>query len=51
MSERRVLTGRTFDGRVEILEGIEAGTPVVLRGNEGLREGQRVRVQGGPGDV
>jgi RND family efflux transporter MFP subunit len=51
VSERRVLTGRTFDGRVEILEGIEAGTPVVLRGNEGLREGQRVRVQGGPGDV
>jgi len=51
VSERRVTPGRAFDGRVEILEGLEAGSPVVLRGNEGLREGQRVRVQDGPGGV
>jgi RND family efflux transporter MFP subunit len=49
--ERRVVPGRTFDGRVEILEGLEARTTVVLRGNEGLQEGQRVRVRRGPADV
>lgn len=45
VSERRVTPGHSFDGRVEILEGLEAGVPVILRGNEGLQEGQRVRVQ------
>lgn len=51
VSERRVRAGRAFDGRVEILEGLEAGRRVVLRGNEGLQEGQRVRVRREPGDV
>lgn len=43
--EQRVQTGLTFGGRVEITAGLEAGTPVVVRGNEALQEGQRVRVQ------
>jgi RND family efflux transporter MFP subunit len=51
VSERRVRPGRAFDGRVEILEGLEAGRSVVLRGNEGLQEGQRVRVRREPADV
>jgi len=42
--EQRVQTGLTFAGRVEIVEGLEAGTPVVVRGNESLQEGQRVRI-------
>ncbi|NIR29559.1 MAG: efflux RND transporter periplasmic adaptor subunit [Gammaproteobacteria bacterium] len=45
VSEQRVQTGLTFAGRVEIIAGLEAGTPVVVRGNENLREGQQVRVQ------
>jgi RND family efflux transporter MFP subunit len=51
VSEHRVRPGRAFDGRVEILEGLEAQSPVVLRGNEGLREGQRVRVRREPAGV
>lgn len=46
VSERRVRTGRAFDGRVEITEGLEPGTAIVVRGNEGLQEGQRVVVDG-----
>jgi RND family efflux transporter MFP subunit len=45
VSERRVDLGRAFDGRVEVVEGLEAGESVVLRGNEGLQEGQAVRVR------
>ena len=48
VSERRVVPGSAFDGRVEIVDGLEAGSPVVLLGNEGLAEGQRVRVQRAP---
>ncbi|MDX1648427.1 MAG: efflux RND transporter periplasmic adaptor subunit, partial [Myxococcota bacterium] len=51
VSERRVTPGRSFDGRVEIVEGLEAGAAIVLRGNEALREGQRVRVRAGASDV
>lgn len=45
VSERRVRTGRAFGGEMEITEGLEPGARVVVRGNEGLQEGQRVRVQ------
>ena len=45
VSEQRVRTGLTFAGQVEIVEGLDTGTPVVVRGNENLREGQQVRVQ------
>lgn len=40
--ERRVESGSGFDGFIEISAGLDAGTPVVVRGNEGLVEGQRV---------
>ena len=46
--ERRVVLGNAFDGRVQILDGLEAGSRVVLLGNEGLAEGQRVRLQTAP---
>lgn len=39
-----VRIGRQADGMVEILDGLPAGRPVVVRGNEALRDGQRVRV-------
>jgi len=51
VTERRVRPGRAFDGRVEIAEGLDAGRAVVLRGNESLQEGQRVRVRPEPTDV
>ncbi|HMB74581.1 MAG TPA: efflux RND transporter periplasmic adaptor subunit, partial [Gammaproteobacteria bacterium] len=44
VEERLVETGLTFDDSVEIVEGLEQGEQVVIRGNEALREGQQVRV-------
>jgi RND family efflux transporter MFP subunit len=41
--EQRVEVGRAFDGLVEVRSGLQAGMQVVVRGNEGLVEGQRVR--------
>ena len=46
VEERQVKTGLTFDGSVEILEGLSEGERVVIRGNEALRQGQQVRVTG-----
>jgi membrane fusion protein (multidrug efflux system) len=41
-----VQTGRSYRGNIEILAGnIQAGDPVVVRGNEILHEGQPVRVK------
>ncbi|MFV8817012.1 efflux RND transporter periplasmic adaptor subunit [Haliea sp. E17] len=45
--ENVVQTGASFDGRVEILGGLQAGAQVVVQGNEALADGQRVRVVGG----
>jgi RND family efflux transporter MFP subunit len=44
VTERRVELGRGFDGLVHVLIGVSAGERVVVRGNESLRQGQRVRV-------
>jgi multidrug efflux pump subunit AcrA (membrane-fusion protein) len=41
--ERRVRVGRVGT-EVEVLEGLESGDRVVVRGNEALRDGQAVRV-------
>lgn len=46
VSERQVRTGLAFGGKIQIVSGLEVGTPVVVRGNEVLREGQQVRVEG-----
>jgi membrane fusion protein (multidrug efflux system) len=44
---KKVSTGRVYHNNVEILDGeIEPGTEVIVRGNEILRPGQRVRVSG-----
>jgi RND family efflux transporter MFP subunit len=43
-TEQLVRTGLGFDNRVAIEEGIDAGTTVVVQGNEALEEGQTVRV-------
>jgi multidrug efflux pump subunit AcrA (membrane-fusion protein) len=47
VTERQVQLGRTFDGRVHVRSGLEPGARVVVRGNESLREGQRVTVTDG----
>jgi RND family efflux transporter MFP subunit len=44
-----VRTGHAFAGLVEIVEGLGPGDRVVVRGNETLRNGQRVRVLDRPG--
>ncbi len=43
---RTVRTGLNSEGRVEILAGVAAGDPVVVAGNNGLRDGAQVRVVG-----
>ncbi|XOV86721.1 MAG: efflux RND transporter periplasmic adaptor subunit [Pseudomonadota bacterium] len=43
--ELRVETGVEFDGRVEVVSGLDPGVTVVSRGNESLRPGQKVAVQ------
>lgn len=45
VSERRVTTGLSFDGRISISSGVEAGETIVVNGNESLREGQAVTVK------
>lgn len=45
VSERRVTTGHSFDGRIAIREGIQAGDVIVVRGNESLQEGQQIQIQ------
>ena len=46
VQERRVETGLAFDGRVAVRSGLEAGTRVVIEGNEALRQGQQVSIRG-----
>ncbi len=47
-AERRVVeTGFTDDDHVEILSGVEADEPVVVRGQRSLRHGQPVKVLAG----
>ncbi|MEQ8234626.1 MAG: efflux RND transporter periplasmic adaptor subunit, partial [Gammaproteobacteria bacterium] len=41
-AERRVEVGRAFDGLVEVTSGLAGDEHVVVRGNEGLVEGQAV---------
>ncbi len=48
VGERRIRPGRAFGERIEIVDGLAAGTEIVVRGNEGLAEGQHVRVGAPP---
>lgn len=43
---RPVRVGREGDGLIEILQGLSVGEPVVVRGNEMLRDGQAVQIVG-----
>ena len=43
-----VKTGLQFDSQVEILQGLENGTRVVVKGNESLRPGEAVVIQDNP---
>jgi membrane fusion protein, multidrug efflux system len=43
--ERVVQTGLSFDGLVEILQGLAAGEYAVVQGNESLRSGQAVTLR------
>lgn len=46
VEERLVETGLSFDGNVEIVDGLSEGESVVVRGNEILEQGQEVRIAG-----
>ncbi len=43
---RMVRIGEAVGGRFEVLDGVKAGEMAVVRGNERLRPGQRVKVRG-----
>lgn len=45
VSEQIVKLGHSFNGQVSIVEGLQAGDVVVVRGNEALQQGQQVRIQ------
>jgi RND family efflux transporter MFP subunit len=45
VSEKRVVTGHSFDGLVSVSKGIQEDDVIVVRGNESLQEGQQVRIQ------
>ena len=44
VSEQLVKIGHSFSGKVSIVEGLQAGTTVVVQGNEALKNGQTVRI-------
>jgi len=46
---RAVQTGLEAGGQVQIVSGIQPGEMVVTAGNEKLKDGMEVKVQGGPG--
>jgi multidrug efflux pump subunit AcrA (membrane-fusion protein) len=43
---RTLRLGQPVGSRFEVLEGVEPGDLVVVRGNERLRPGQKVRYEG-----
>lgn len=43
---RTILVGEAVGARLEVLDGLKAGDIVVVRGNERLRDGSRVRFNG-----
>ena len=46
---RRVEIGESKGDAVEVLSGLDGSERVVVRGNEGLRDGQPVRIVTDPG--
>ncbi|MBF0383277.1 MAG: efflux RND transporter periplasmic adaptor subunit [Magnetococcales bacterium] len=46
VSEKLVKTGLQFNGMITIIEGLSPGEQVVVQGNESLRNGQKVTIQG-----
>lgn len=47
-AQRRVVqTGLEAEGRVQIISGLQPGETVVTAGNEKLKDGQEVKIQGG----
>jgi len=46
---RKIETGIEKDGRIQIVNGLQPGEPVVVAGNEKLKDGAEVQVRGGTG--
>jgi RND family efflux transporter MFP subunit len=44
VSEQAVTVGHSFDGKVAITEGLQAGDTIVIKGNESLQDNQVVRI-------
>ncbi len=44
VTERHIKTGLSFNGQVEILDGLQPGERIVVKGNESLKDNQSVRI-------
>ena len=44
VAEKTVVTGVTYDGLVEIKQGLDDGVDIVIEGNESLQRGQKVYI-------
>lgn len=44
VKEQAVEIGHSYDGKVSITQGLEANTLVVVEGNEGLKQGQNIKI-------
>lgn len=45
VTEKQVKTGLSFNGKIQIISGVQPGDRIVTQGNELLREGQTVRIK------
>ena len=45
VEQRIIITGYSYEGEIEVLEGIEEGDTLVLAGVRGIQEGQKVKIR------
>ncbi len=48
--KKRIQLGEAFGDSFVVLEGLEAGTEVIVRGNEALNDGRKIKIGGAPAD-
>lgn len=46
--KKRIRLGEAFDDRFVVLKGLEVGAEVIIRGNEALSDGKKIKIGGAP---
>ena len=46
--KRRIRLGEAFGDSFVVLQGLEAGAEVIVRGNEALNDGKKIKIGGAP---